>query len=159
VYPRWPYFFLTEEFGMATLIANKTFFLNSQMRDIVAGQTFQVPSERKARMFVKIGKARFAPPEEMLRPRLQAQRSSVAQDEPKTEPAAKPEPKEDVAAQEKPEEEAVHPDHDQVISALRERLRALGGDVDGRWGIDRLREEIAAARQQRYNRRDMRPQE
>jgi hypothetical protein len=121
---------------MATLIANKTFFLNSQMRDIVAGQTFQVPSDRKARMFVKIGKARFAPPEEML-----------------------PEPKEDMAAQEKPEEEAVHPDHDQIISALRERLRALGGDVDGRWGIDRLREEIAAARQQRYNRRDMRPQE
>jgi hypothetical protein len=147
---------------MATLIANKTFFLNSQMRDILAGQTFQVPSERKARMFVKIGKARFAPPEEMLRrypampgpARVPIQRPAHEE----SEPVAEPEPKAE-AAEEKPEGEAVHPDHDQVISALRERLRALGGDVDGRWGIDRLREEIAAARQQRYNRRDMRPQE
>jgi hypothetical protein len=43
-----------------------------------------------------------------------------------------------------PETEDAPPADDVDLDALRAQAEALGVKVDGRWGVDRLREEIAA---------------
>lgn len=68
--------------------------------------------------------------------------------------AAEPHP--EPAQQQQDEEEdqeAVRREH--VVQALRTRAAAEGVEVDGRWGEERLRREIATARANRYERRDM----
>jgi hypothetical protein len=162
------YLFLKEEFHMATVIATKSFFLNSQMRDVKAGQRLEL-SDAKARYFTKKRMVRIMLPEPAPSP---THIRGVPRKDPPEMPAAIPpshpelesaaegessKPKED--EREDTSEDHVEVDREQIVSALRERARALGVDVDGRWGEARLREEIAAARENRYNRRDMRPQE
>jgi hypothetical protein len=153
---------------MATVIATKSFFLNSQMRDVRAGQRLEL-TDAKARYFTKKRLVRIVPPEPA--PSATHIRGVPRKDPPEMPAAIPPSYSERQAAAEgelsKPKEEGVEEtaedhvdvDREQIVSALRERARALGVDVDGRWGEARLREEIAAAREQRYRRRDMRPQE
>jgi hypothetical protein len=158
---------------MATVMATKSFFLESQTRDIRKGQVFQMP-DAKARVFVKLHKVRIVQPEPALTSRTLIHGvprkdppetlTAIPPRHPEWEAAAEGElskPKAEEEPKDTPDEEEpkIDVDREQIVSALRERARALGVDVDGRWGEARLREEIEEARKVRYERRDMRPQE
>lgn len=66
----------------------------------------------------------------------------------------------------KAEDAPVAPPVEVEREALRAQAEAAGVDVDGRWGAERLQQEIAAAEQQPartvprfYRRRDMQPED
>jgi hypothetical protein len=151
---------------MATVIAIKSFFLNSQMRDVRAGQRLEL-ADAKARYFTKKRLVRIVPPEPAPSPTHI--RGVPREDPPETPISGPPRPElprgemgpeiQPTDQEQEGAEERLEVDREQIVSALRERARALGVDVDGRWGEARLREEISAARDNRYSRRDMRPQE
>ena len=144
---------------MATLIATKSFFLSGR-GDIHAGQTFEI-ADRHARTLKAIGKAKDPPQERDLMPPRRYRTRAEPQPDAQS-------PKADVQTPEAPEEhqeEPLVPRHEepvderaQIMAALRTRAAAMGIEVDGRWGEERLRGEINAVRA-RYDRRDMQAKE
>jgi hypothetical protein len=140
---------------MATLIATKSFYLSGR-GDVHAGQSFEI-ADRHARTLKAIGKAKDPPHERDLMPPRRYRTRAEPQPEVRTPEAPE--------APEEHQEEPLVPRHNepvderaQIMAALRTRAAAMGIEVDGRWGEERLRGEINAARA-RYERRDMQAKE
>jgi hypothetical protein len=140
---------------MATIVATKRFF-QSGHGDRVPGEVFEI-ADRHARTLKAIGKAKDPPREQDLLPR-RVYRTHAVETEPEIVPEA--------VAEQAQQERALAPRHSddagderaQVLSALRARATALGIEVDGRWGEERLRSEISAVRS-RYEHRAMQAKE
>jgi len=109
-------------------------------------------SSGEARALKATGRAVDEPREVDLRPARQVQPPPMM--ERAAEPATATQAP--VEVQPVPEDE-----REKVLFALRQRAEALGVTVDRRWGEDRLRSEIEAARiaQHRYERRDLQAKE
>lgn len=146
---------------MVMMVARKSFYMSGR-GDVSAGEEFDLASKH-VRVFEAIGRAKRVDGTQIdLAPKYHAEMMKAEQPVPRTEP-----PEVLVEANSLEEQEEVPEDDDPVVArgpeyvvdALRVRAKALGVDVDGRWGEERLRREIAEAREGRYQRRDMQAKE
>lgn len=123
------------------LIATKS--LRYGTRHLQAGETFEA-AKRDAKILIAVHKARDPNHRKpgILPPPPASLAEQIAPVETRPEPAI-------ASAEPVPEPHTVHeaPHHDpahELRDTLRARAEALGVDVDRRWGVDRLSEEIEA---------------